>query len=236
MGQILHGIGKTNLDGFHPCHIDVFDTFQQQVRCRPGLAGQTQPGEKNNPPSHAYDVPKSPAAIAGPVFPATRFLDGSKTAVGVLMAGTRTIAQLTYRIINGRRILGLLVLVRLVVGRMTTRTTGTIGRRWPGHDFTIATMTIDTAHVGTVIPRIIGGEVPISHRQPGLCRVAVGTLLGRNEMIIILANGRRTVMTAVTNRIGVAMVEARRHPSVSAMTDVTFPHGLDVVSGFTLGA
>ncbi len=98
------------------------------------------------------------------MFPVARFLDGGKTAVGVLMTGTRTVAQLANRVINGRRVFGLLMLVRLIVGRMTARAIGAIGRRWPGHHFTVATMAIDTAHVGAVIPRIVGGEMLIIHR------------------------------------------------------------------------
>jgi len=131
----------------------------------PARPGRPDPARRKGQSTVSYvGVPKSPTAVAGPMFPTACFLDGGKAVVGVLVTSTRTVAQFTHRVINGRRVFGLFVLVHLIVGRMTTRAIGTVGRRWPGHYFAVAAMTINTAHIGAVIARIIGREVPVVHR------------------------------------------------------------------------
>lgn len=165
------------------------------------------------------------------MLPVAGLLDAGEAVIRVHMTGTGAIAQLADRVKNGRRILGLFVWPLFVVIRMTGCTIGAIGRRSPGRHLAVAAMAIHTAHIGTVIPRITGGDVPIICRYPGLRGVTVIALLGGNEVIIVFADGRYAVMTAVTNGIGDTVVKGRRHPGAGAVTGIAFRRGLHMVAG-----
>jgi hypothetical protein len=96
------------------------------------------------------------------------------------VTGTHSVATTAVRIVTQAIVP---TLTGIIVSGMATRTGSGIVRIPPGYYFAVAGMTVVTAQIGTMIPRIVGRYMTIAtHRCPATCGVTAIALLGGYEM------------------------------------------------------
>lgn len=138
------------------------------------------------------------------------------------MTSTRTVPELTDR---GR----LMWTADPEVIGMTTRAVGLIGRRAPGDQLAISTMTVDTVEPHAVVARIGRTGMIETRRQPILCAMAAITGERRREMPAWSSRRDHSVVTRVAGTgYDRHMVEASRDPAVGHVAELAVVAALNM--------
>ena len=119
------------------------------------------------------------------------------------------------------------MVTRAVLVCMTGRTIRCVCRESPGYRLIIAGMAIVTAQIGSVVTRVVAGDMSIGRRgQPPGGRMAVVTLLGGDKVAGWLAGCRAAIMATGTVTRHIVMIKARRYPGIGCVAI-----GADIATG-----